>query len=391
MSNKYLNLSGTNANQDIYIGTNNFNTTGDIFADGLVLRLNNQSGGVIDMSTRNNQRPIILLGLTTDVDEFRIWNAGDWQIGSTVNNRAVSLVTNSIQRLYVNASDGYVGINTTNPISTLDVNGNLSVNALNISDNIRFTPSGKMSFYNSTGVFKGSIFELANEFGVYNYVGNSLVNYNSNTGEYGYGEDDMVYNPAGNYWDITGSVLYRSAVQFLGTTEFNSGINMIGISNSLFSVADDLGPTNYLIVDTDLSDGFAGIKVADVLPFSNNSYSLGNNTLRWQNGYFQNLTTKNLTVGDIIFSNGIIAREPTSKDVCFYNSTGSEIGCLNADNGFTTKKGMIINTTGTQPSCGVATRGLMWTIQGGIGIADLQQVCVKGTLDTYGWKSISLV
>lgn len=47
-------------------------------------------------------------------------------------------------------------------------------------------------------------------------------------------------------------------------------------------------------------------------------------------------------------------------------------------------------SSGTKPSCDASTRGTFWITQGGLGVADTLELCVKTILDSYLWKSISL-
>jgi hypothetical protein len=47
--------------------------------------------------------------------------------------------------------------------------------------------------------------------------------------------------------------------------------------------------------------------------------------------------------------------------------------------------GVVIGTTGAQPTCSATTRGMQWVIHGGTGVADIFQVCLKDSSDVYGW------
>lgn len=47
--------------------------------------------------------------------------------------------------------------------------------------------------------------------------------------------------------------------------------------------------------------------------------------------------------------------------------------------------GVQLATSGTQPTCSLGTRGLMWNIQGSTGVADTLQVCQKNSSDAYVW------
>lgn len=47
--------------------------------------------------------------------------------------------------------------------------------------------------------------------------------------------------------------------------------------------------------------------------------------------------------------------------------------------------GVEIDTSTTQPTCDVSHRGTWWVIQGGAGVADILQICLKNSSDAYVW------
>jgi hypothetical protein len=57
-------------------------------------------------------------------------------------------------------------------------------------------------------------------------------------------------------------------------------------------------------------------------------------------------------------------------------------GEANADKGFR------LSTSGSQPTCTSAIRGLMWNVEGGTGVADQLQICQKDASDNYVWVSL---
>lgn len=57
----------------------------------------------------------------------------------------------------------------------------------------------------------------------------------------------------------------------------------------------------------------------------------------------------------------------------------------NAQNSFA--GGVQLTTAGSQPTCDAAHRGTMWVVQGGTGVADDFQVCLKDAADVYAWVS----
>ena len=50
--------------------------------------------------------------------------------------------------------------------------------------------------------------------------------------------------------------------------------------------------------------------------------------------------------------------------------------------------GVLLTTTGTQPSCIAANRGMLWFIQAASGVADQMQVCGKTSGNTYAWSNL---
>jgi hypothetical protein len=50
-----------------------------------------------------------------------------------------------------------------------------------------------------------------------------------------------------------------------------------------------------------------------------------------------------------------------------------------------TPNGFRLGTSGAQPTCDAAHRGLTWNVEGGAGVADILQVCQKTVADTYLW------
>ena len=63
-------------------------------------------------------------------------------------------------------------------------------------------------------------------------------------------------------------------------------------------------------------------------------------------------------------------------------------GVVGVTNGST--GGGALQATGAsgQPTCDSTSRGAMWTVQSASGAGDIFQVCMKGTADTYAWRSV---
>lgn len=50
---------------------------------------------------------------------------------------------------------------------------------------------------------------------------------------------------------------------------------------------------------------------------------------------------------------------------------------------------VIVGTTGTRPAASADLRGAVFVVQGGAGVADTLEVCLKSTAGTYSWKTLA--
>ena len=50
--------------------------------------------------------------------------------------------------------------------------------------------------------------------------------------------------------------------------------------------------------------------------------------------------------------------------------------------------GLRLNATAAQPACSPATRGTFWVVQGGAGVKDAVQACLKDAQNLYAWRAI---
>jgi hypothetical protein len=69
------------------------------------------------------------------------------------------------------------------------------------------------------------------------------------------------------------------------------------------------------------------------------------------------------------------------------DSTNAVLALISAS-GSGAFKGVQLTETTAAPSCGIATRGLIWHTKGGAGVADDVQVCTKDAGDAYAWRTI---
>lgn len=55
----------------------------------------------------------------------------------------------------------------------------------------------------------------------------------------------------------------------------------------------------------------------------------------------------------------------------------------------TSSSGVRLDTSAAQPTCDATIRGLNWIVQGGAGVADIQQTCMKKSDDAYAWVTVA--
>lgn len=51
--------------------------------------------------------------------------------------------------------------------------------------------------------------------------------------------------------------------------------------------------------------------------------------------------------------------------------------------------GLTVNTTTTKPTCAANNRGQIWVVQGGTGVADIPELCMKDALEAYSWHTFA--
>lgn len=67
--------------------------------------------------------------------------------------------------------------------------------------------------------------------------------------------------------------------------------------------------------------------------------------------------------------------------------TGADL-TLDADS-VKSPSGFTVNTTASQPTCDSSIRGKIWVVQGGAGVADSAQICLKNAADAYAWVAFA--
>src|SRR3990167_5885820 len=151
----------------------------------------------------------------------------------------------------------------------------------------------------------------------------------------------------------------------IGTTspnyklEVNNNAKGLNVSNNLLVNSTDISLNGNISVRT------------------NNNFSIGSNSSKFKEAWITNVYA-----GDVYFANGMRLHEDTMNDTCFYTSNSTRMGCFNSNGNY------VPNYNRPNPVCDASTRGMHWTVLGGLGVEDLLYTCKKTALDTYAWTLV---
>jgi hypothetical protein len=114
--------------------------------------------------------------------------------------------------------------------------------------------------------------------------------------------------------------------------------------------------------------------------------STGGTITQAESGRFVMIPNGVTTVGTAI---GVLIEQP-------FGTVGTEnFGIVQTDAERNTFEGTVesegglkLSTSGSQPTCDAAHRGMFWNIEGGTGVADILQICQKDASDNYVWNTI---
>lgn len=217
--------------------------------------------------------------------------------------------------LYLDVNHSRVGVRTASPQYDLDVNGTtrttnlivdtqaklgnigLSGNTItSTSPTINFIPSGGEAVVYHSRILLDDI-ELQ---------GNTISTYVSNA--------NLELRPNGS-----------GILEVFSNTTIRGNLNVTGNINA----TGDVTIGGNIVIGDQISDTItinAAIK-SDLIPESDNTYSLGSQIYQWKNVYVQNLVTDNLSVstldlGNLIFQNNEITTTPNTDLVLYGNGTG---------------------------------------------------------------------
>lgn len=66
----------------------------------------------------------------------------------------------------------------------------------------------------------------------------------------------------------------------------------------------------------------------------------------------------------------------------------SQVGLAVLSGSVAAAGGLQASTSGSQPTCAVGTRGTIWVVQGGTGVTDTLEACLKSAANAYAWTTI---
>jgi hypothetical protein len=167
-------------------------------------------------------------------------------------------------------------------------------------------------------------------------------------------------------------------------TATGSAVNQLTLANGASSTGPTLSATGSgSTLDITLTPkGTGAVIVSNNLTLNNGTFAVSNGSsvkLNLSNTAFR--VASDSTVGWSSNTNASAAGADTGlKRVA--------AGVVGASNGST--GGGALQATGAsgQPTCDSTSRGAMWTVQSAAGVGDIFQVCMKGTADTYAWRSV---
>jgi len=216
--------------------------------------------------------------------------------------------------LYLDVNNSRVGINTTTPTNDLSVNGTTRTTNLYISGsstlgnitftgstisstatNITFTPSGGSPAVNMTTAAIGNL----------QLTGNNLSSTNTN------GNINITANGTGAI-NLNNNVLVTGNLHATGTITADGNITLGAASNDTVT--------------------FTGEVNSNILPATDNTYTLGSNSLTWANVYTAGLTTSTFSsttlntttfnTSNLTVSGSTIQATGTNTSI-YFNSTGT--------------------------------------------------------------------
>ena len=231
--------------------------------------------------------------------------------------------------LYLDVTNRRIGVKTTSPQYTLDVQGVARVTDLEITNNT--FQVGNVSLDGSTGTISTSAQEFSIATADNTIVGNRVLigdlEINNNFIENTNTNSDLFIRANG-----TGNV------NIVGNTQVNGNLHATGNISAGGNITLGDSDTDSIFINADIA--------SDIMPDVHNTYNIGSSTKRWATGYFANVTTDNLTTNDLNFGSINLISTPGNIYYVGINGSDSATGAHPQDPVRTIAKGLTLAGVG---------------------------------------------
>ena len=311
-----------------------------------------------------------------------------------VNALKITKADGTTSVMSIDTTNGRVGIGTTSPNNLIQVLNLIDFNNIDFNTKIGYTAGGNIvdgAQYNTFIGYEAGLSSLA-----------SSTNVADNNIGIGYrplylnrsGKNNVSIGYEASRNNTTGESNISIGYQALRGNA--TGINAVAIGH--LALTNNIGNNNIAV-------GFQAL--------INNSTGYGNVSIGSYSGAFiANGSTANQTSNTSVYlgyNSKALADGDTNEIVIGYNAIGSgsntaTIGntsitstLLNGNVGIGTTSptqkleingGMRLNTATAKPTCDAGIRGTLWYVQGGAGVADTVEACIKNAGDSYLWQTL---
>ncbi len=231
--------------------------------------------------------------------------------------------------LYLDVTNRRIGVKTTSPQYTLDVQGVARVTDLEITNNT--FQVGNVTLDGTTGTISTSAQEFSIATADNTIVGNRVLigdlEINNNFIENTNTNSDLFIRANG-----TGTV------NIVGDTQVNGNLHATGNISAGGNITLGDSDTDSIFINADIA--------SDIMPDVHNTYNIGSDAKRWATGYFANVTTDNLTTNDLNFGSINLISTPGNLYYVGINGSDSATGAHPQDPVRTITKALQLAGTG---------------------------------------------
>ncbi len=231
--------------------------------------------------------------------------------------------------LYLDVTNRRIGVKTTSPQYTLDVQGVARVTDLEITNNT--FQVGNVTLDGTTGTISTSAQEFSIATADNTIVGNRVL----------IGDLEINNNFIENT-NTNGDLFIRAngtgTVNIVGDTQVNGNLHATGNISAGGNITLGDSDTDSIFINADIA--------SDIMPDVHNTYNIGSDAKRWATGYFANVTTDNLTTNDLNFGSINLISTPGNLYYVGINGSDSATGAHPQDPVRTITKALQLAGTG---------------------------------------------